>query len=245
MKVTNEKPLKAVVLTLAVFAAAVEASSVESIRQELSKVLPKDLSYDIKPSPLTGFHNVLIGPQVLYVTDDGRYLIDGNVFDLTTHVNVTDILKKEARVASLAKIPEADTLTFKATRSDAVTVTVFTDVDCDYCRQLHSEMANYHAKGISIRYLFFPRDGKASDAYQKMQNIWCNANPHEAMSTAMEGKPVAVAACATPIDRHIALGRLMEIRGTPAIILPSGEHVSGYLSAENLRARIDGGSDER
>ena len=239
---SNSKLMQALTLTLtlATFSTVLEADSEASIRQALTKVLPGDLTYDLKPAPIQGLYSVMIGPQVLYVTNDGRYLMEGNVFDLQTHVNITDNLKREARIASLASVQEADTLTFKSAQLDAETVTVFSDVDCAYCRQFHKEMADYHARGINIRYLFFPRDGKNSDTYQKMQNIWCNENPREAWTAAIAGKSVTTAACANPIDRHIALGRLMEIRGTPAIILPSGEHVAGYLSADKLRAKIDG-----
>ena len=219
---SNSKLMQALMLTLASFSTVLEADSEARIRQELTRVLPGDLTYDLKPAPIQGLYSVMIGPQVLYVTNDGRYLIEGNVFDLQTHVNITDNLKREARIASLVSVQEADTLTFKTARPDAVTVTVFSDVDCAYCRQFHKEMADYHAHGINIRYLFFPRDGKNSDTYQKMQNIWCNENPREAWTAAIAGKSVTTAACANPIDRHIALGRLMEIRGTPAIILPSG-----------------------
>lgn len=237
---TSQKATALLLCMLATAAASVVAQELEKIRDDLDRILPKDLSYEIQSSPVKGLKQIVIGPQVLYVTEDGGHLIEGNIFDLKTHVNVTETLKKAARNSALIKLLDTETLTYKAPQADAQTITVFTDVDCGFCRQFHSEMADYNAKGISIRYLLYPREGKNSEAYQKSQNIWCSRNQREAMNAIMTGKQVSVGNCATPIDKHIALGKLMEIRGTPAIILPSGEYIAGYIDPKQLREKMDG-----
>lgn len=234
--------MRAVALLLSIVSTSPGSQEITDLRQKISKLLPKDLNYEIKPGPIKGLHNIAIGPQILYVTDDGKYLIEGNIFDLETHANITQNLKKDARIRTLNGISEKETITFASNRPDAVTVNVFIDTECEYCRQLHKEMAEYNAKGINVRYFFFPREGAGSESYQMAQNIWCNASQREAMNAAFAGKTVARTNCATPIEKHIAIGKLMEIRGTPAIILPTGEYIAGYLNAEKIHEKITGTS---
>ncbi len=52
-------------------------------------------------------------------------------------------------------------------KNAAHTVTVFTDIDCGYCRKLHGEIAKYNDNGIRVRYLFFPRSGEGGESYKK------------------------------------------------------------------------------
>ena len=119
------------------------------------------------------------------------------------------------------------------------TVTVFTDIDCGYCRRLHTDMAGYNDKGIRIRYLFYPRAGIGSESYNKAVSVWCADDRKQAMTQAKAGQPVAPKTCENPVDEHYALGQAMRLQGTPALILESGETVPGYVPPDKLRQALD------
>jgi thiol:disulfide interchange protein DsbC len=126
-----------------------------------------------------------------------------------------------------------------APRETKHTVTVFTDVDCTYCRKLHAEMKQYNDLGIRVRYLFYPRSGPDSESWTKAEQVWCSANRNEALTRAKRGDSLTAKACANnPVARDYELGQDVGLRGTPAIILPSGELLGGYVPPAMLIKRL-------
>jgi len=45
--------------------------------------------------------------------------------------------------------------------------------------------------------------------------------------------------CTNPVQKHMELGELMGIRGTPAIVLDNGEMVPGYVEPKKLAALLE------
>jgi thiol:disulfide interchange protein DsbC len=119
------------------------------------------------------------------------------------------------------------------------TITVFTDIDCGFCRRLHAEIGKYNASGIRVRYLFMPRAGKGSESYKKAVGVWCAKDRQRAMTDAKAGKDVPAQDCKNPVDEHLALAELLGINGTPALILPDGELLPGYVPADRLKAAME------
>lgn len=114
------------------------------------------------------------------------------------------------------------------------TVTVFTDTECGYCRKLHREIADYGAQGIRVRYVFFPRAGVGSGSYKEAVSVWCSDDRQRAMTEAKSGKKLAAKSCKNPVKKHMEVGELLGISGTPAIVLESGDLVPGYVPAKRL-----------
>ena len=82
------------------------------------------------------------------------------------------------------------------------TVTVFTDVDCAYCRRLHSQIAEYNRLGIRVRYLFYPRSGPNTDSWTKAEEVWCSDNRNDALTRAKLGEELKAKPCAgNPVAR--------------------------------------------
>ena len=176
----------------------------------------------------TGVAGVLefnIGAQVLYVTEDGRFLFKGNIFDLITQENLTEKAEKVSRVSTLDTFGEDNMLVYKA-KDHKRYITVFTDVDCPYCRKLHDEVGEYLKNGISVRYMFLPFKGKNS--FDKSVSIMCSKTPLAAMNNAKQGRKISSVTCEHPIKQHMQLGQEFGIRGTPAIIIDNGEMLPGY-----------------
>jgi thiol:disulfide interchange protein DsbC len=174
------------------------------------------------------------GSEIAYVTTDGKYAISGDLFDIAKSDNLTEAHRRELRMKQIDAIPETDMVVF-GPKDPKYTVTVFTDVDCAYCRQLHSQISDYNRLGIRVRYIFFPRTGPNTDSWTKAEEVWCSPNRNEALTRAKLGQPLPNKPCANnPVARTYALGRSFGLEGTPAIVLANGELIGGYLPPGQL-----------
>lgn len=208
-----------------------------TVKAALAKALPDVKIDSVAPSPVSGLYEVMVGTQIIYVSEDGRYFVDGQVVDLKTRENLTDVRLSGVRKAAVDAIPENQMLIFSAPKYDH-TVTVFTDIDCPYCAKLHSQMDQYEAEGIRVRYLFYPRAGARSPSYDEAVSVWCADDPNQALTDAKAGKKIPAKTCDNPVDEHMALGRKVGINGTPAIMLEDGEMVPGYVEPKRLSQMI-------
>ena len=116
---------------------------------------------------------------------------------------------------------------------------MFTDIDCTYCRRLHSQIQQYLDLGIEVRYLMYPRNGPASQAWSKAEDVWCSADRQNALTQAKLDRDFPTASCdASIVQDHYVLGRDVGLSGTPAIVLEDGTLISGYLPPDALNARL-------
>ena len=195
----------------------------------------------VTPSEVPGLFEVQTDGGPLYVTDDAGYLIAGNVYEIQEGglVNLTERKRSAERRKLFASIDETDLITFTPEDGAKVSVLVFTDTDCGYCRQLHAQMANYHALGIEVRYLAFPRAGVGSPTYDKMVSAWCSDDTGEALTALKRGDGIPGKYCEShPVGEQYELGQLIGIMGTPAILLPSGRLLPGYVPPDDLAALL-------
>lgn len=184
---------------------------------------------DIVPAPIPGMYRILLGPQVAYVSADGHYFLRGDIIDLKNGKNLTAAERDRARLAYLNRLGESDMIVFAPAHVKR-SITVLTDIDCDYCRLLEQDRPALNAMGVEVRYLFFPRDGVGTASWNKAVSVWCAKDHKSAFTAAMEGKPIKALACkAAPVTAGYEFGRLLGIDGTPAIITDSGRMINGYL----------------
>lgn len=198
---------------------------------------------EVRPSPVAGLYEVRKDHQFGYVTADGRYLIQGDMVDLKTGAEITRRHRREDRLAAIAALGEDNLLIFapKPPLRTRYVVTAFTDVDCPFCRKMQSKMAEYNARGIAFRYAFFPRSGPDTESFYQAEAVWCAKDRHAALIAAMHDKRLPIPAhCDNPVAREYALGRALGLRGTPMLILPDGEMVTGYVPPDALLAHLEG-----
>jgi thiol:disulfide interchange protein DsbC len=188
---------------------------------------------DVKSSEIKGLFEVTVGGNVFYVSDDGKYLIQGHLIDVASHTDLTESKLGGARKLALEKLGVNKMIVFKP-KISKYTVSIFTDIDCGYCRKLHSELDQYMVEGITIQYLFYPRAGKGSDSYHKAISVWCADDRKAALTAAKKGEIPAVKTCDNPIDEHMKLADEFEVKGTPMIITEKGNIYPGYLPAKQL-----------
>ena len=192
----------------------------------------------VRTSALPGIYEVAHGGEVLYVSGDGRYALSGDLYETDSGRNLTEQRRTEVRGVALRALADADTIIF-GPKSARYTVTVFTDIDCPYCRRMHSEIAEYNRLGVRIRYAFYPRSGPGSDSWKKAEAVWCAPNRQDALTRAKAGAAVPPRACPdAPVAKTWELGRELGIRGTPGMFTDRGDYLSGYLSPQRLLERL-------
>jgi thiol:disulfide interchange protein DsbC len=217
--------------------AAAQAGKPDDVRAQIAKRLEIKVE-DIRPSPISGLYEVRSGAEVGYVSMDGRYYVNGDVFDITSKENLTEEVRKKGRVALLSAIKDQDAIVFEPKGTAQHTVTVFTDVDCVHCRRMHSEIAELNRLGIRVRYLMFPRGGPGSDSWAKAESVWCSADRKDALTRAKKGEKVSAKKCDTPVATQYELGRSLGVSGTPGIFTDKGEYLAGYANAAYLAAYL-------
>ncbi|MEP7246423.1 MAG: DsbC family protein, partial [Gammaproteobacteria bacterium] len=205
-------------------AASFTVAAAADPRVELATKIPGAKADDLRESPIPGMYELTRGSDVAYVTSDGKYAIAGDLYDMAANDNLTEKSRRVERVKLIDGVPESQMVVF-APKDPKYTVTVFTDVDCGYCRKLHSQIAEYNRLGIKVRYVFFPRSGPNTESWTKAEEVWCSSNRGDALTRAKLGQEISGPKhCAnSPVARTYALGEEIGVRGTPAIVLASGE----------------------
>lgn len=212
------------------------------VRQALMKLVPKAKIDQITPAPLPGFYQVIASGHLVYISNDGKYLLSGQLIDASKGASLTDDAWAAFRKAELAKVPVSDRIVY-APPNPKYTVTVFTDVTCPYCRVLHEEIKAINQEGIAVQYLAWPRsgvtgdDGQPTATYKEMVSIWCAADRKDAFTQAKKGHDPKSADCKNPVKDQFDLGLRLGITGTPAIYAEDGTLIGGYLTpAQMLQA---------
>jgi thiol:disulfide interchange protein DsbC len=215
--------------------AAVQPAPAADPRIDIARRIPGGArAEELRATPIPGIWELTRGGEIAYVSADGKYAISGDLVDLGTNTNITEGHRREVRVRMLAAVPESDMVIF-GPKDPKYTVTVFTDVDCPYCRKLHSEIAEYNALGVRVRYLPYPRTGPNSPSWTRAEQVWCSVDRSAALTRAKLGEDIKTKVCANnPVARSWDLGQTFEIQGTPAIVMADGEMLPGYVPPDAL-----------
>jgi len=223
-------------------AADVDPKLKKKIEERLQQARPEFSISTVAETPIEGLYQAQIvnGPMV-YVTRKGDYLIAGDLFHVSEKglVNVTEQGRNEERAAAMAKLERDDMIIFSPEGETKAHVTVFTDIDCGYCRKLHQEVPELNKMGIEVRYLAYPRAGLSSQSHKKLATAWCSENPQETLTRFKAGESIPLKVCEdNPVAMEYQLGRQLGVTATPALVLESGELQLGYMKAPQLAARL-------
>ncbi|MBD8872385.1 DsbC family protein [Rhodanobacter sp. DHB23] len=217
----------------------VDASDLQVVQQALAK-LASGVQVDVvNRAPLPGFYQVIASGQLVYISADGKYLLNGDLVDLGAKKSLNDAAWAAFRKAELDKLPAAARLSY-APANPKYRITVFTDVTCPYCRVLHEHMAELNKAGVAVDYLAWPRSGvvdgagRPTETYKAMVSAWCAADPKAALDGEFAGREPKAASCANPVQQEFDLGVKLGVNGTPAIFTASGRQIGGYLTPEQL-----------
>ena len=210
------------------------------IKTKLESIRPGIPIDTVAESQVNSLYQITLqSGDTIFANESADYFLVGELFKVEGEqlVNLTEQERQSRRIAALEKVPDNEYVTF-APEEVKATVTVFTDVDCGYCRKLHQEMQELNKFGVAVRYLAFPRAGVGSPSYQKMVSAWCADDRNTALTAIKQGAPIPPKQCDNPVSRHLALGGEFGVTGTPSLVLEDGRLVPGYMPAARLAAAL-------
>ncbi len=226
------------ILLLAVSLAAVAGDDYRIIEERIRTLAPHANSIAISETPIDGILQVQINGDIVYTSADGKYMFQGRIIDLDTREDLTEASKAGLRKELMANIDPSGQITFSP-EDPVYDLTVFTDIDCGYCRKLHSQVDEYNKQGIAIHYMSFPRAGVGSRSYEKAVSVWCARDQQSAMTQAKLGSEPDPEQCDNPVAEQYQLGIDLGVTGTPALLTSSGQLIPGYVPPDQLRLRLD------
>ncbi len=214
------------------------ADAQEEIKSALESLMGSALSGDvIEPSNVPGIYIININGSIYHALLQDQILLIGEAFDLERGVSLNDEINNQAIGAAVSDISLVDMIVFAAHEKKRH-MTVFTDIDCGYCRRFHQEVPVLNAAGLEVRYMAFPRAGIGSSSYEKIVTVWCSEDPQQAMTSSKAGQYLEPLTCQNPVAKQYMIGQESGVRGTPTLVLDDGTVIGGYLPAEDLLVRI-------
>lgn len=239
MRSTSKSVLAVAVLFAAVGVTHAADSPEAAARSAVTAMAPQAKIEMVEAAPIPGFQQVMAGGHLIYVSNDGKYAMQGNLYDA---VNKRDLTGDRLAVNTRQKIdavPDSERIIFAPKGKPKYTVTIFTDLDCGYCRKLHSQVAEYNKLGIQFDYLFFPRTGIGSPSYDKAVSVWCAKDRKTAFTEAKEGKTPSAAKCKNPVADEYNLGIEVGVAGTPTILTENGTKIGGYMPPDQMLRKLE------
>jgi thiol:disulfide interchange protein DsbC len=251
-----------VLITSSVYAFAVSNDAPQSATSAPAQVKPVLAAFDAEAlkiklssklglvveqviaTPMLGLAELVTDQGLFYASYDGNYLIQGKLLGLGQNItNLTEQSMAKVRVKGMEKFSD-DMIVYPA-KNEKHTITVFTDITCGYCRKLHEQMDDYNDKGITVRYLAYPRagitdrEGKLTQGYKDLRSVWCNEDPAMALTKAKSGSGIPARICEKPIKEEFDFGRRVGVTGTPAIMLANGMMLPGYRGPDDMISMLE------
>jgi thiol:disulfide interchange protein DsbC len=221
-----------------VVAEVAEEVNFDAVEKKVRTLVPNAKTIAISETPIEGVLQVQINSDIIYMTADGRYLLQGQIMEVDTRINITDQAKSGLRVGVLSELKREEQISF-APEKAKYDLLVFTDIDCGYCRKLHNQMDEYNEEGIAIHYMAFPRAGVGSASFDKFVSVWCADDQQSAMTLAKNGGDPESQKCPNPIAEQYDVGREIGVTGTPALVTTDGTLIPGYVPPAQLRQRLE------
>ena len=220
-------------LALTVF--AVSAIAQDAIKKELEKKFPDVKAERITKTTYGNLFEVYAGGEIFYTDEKVTFLLLGTLVDAQTRVNVSEARLQKLNVINFNELPFENAI--KLVRGNGSRrIAIFEDPNCGYCKRFEQDI---NATDNITAYIF-PYPILAQDSIDKSKAIWCSTDRLKAWQDQMlrEKAPTAKGTCDTPIDKVLALGRKMNVTGTPTTFFEDGERISGALPKDKIEAKL-------
>jgi thiol:disulfide interchange protein DsbC len=231
-------------LLSAILLASVSAHAGEAqIRKAITGKFPGAQIASVSKTPYGGLYEVVIDGEVIYASDDGKYLVMGNIIDLATRRNLTAARTAKLNEVKWATLPLDKAI--KEVRGDGSRkLAVFSDADCPFCRKLEPELEKLN--NVTIYTFLYPIEGLHPQAIPLSKQIWCEKDRLKAWKDYMlrGQKPKSNGDCANPVDEVVALGNKLRVTGTPTIIFENGQRVPGFVPGDKLDQMLAAASNK-
>jgi thiol:disulfide interchange protein DsbC len=210
----------------------------EELKTKLTSMLGLEI-IKVEASAMPGLVELITNQGLFYASADGKFFIQGKLYGLGgTVTNYSEESLAKVRIDGMKKFTEA--MIVYPAKNEKHIITVFTDITCGYCRKMHEQMDDYNDKGITVRYLAYPRSGvkdragQYSQGFKDLRSIWCHEDPASALTKAKMGSSVAQRICDKPVEDEFNFGRQVGVNSTPTVILENGMMIPGYKEPDAL-----------
>jgi thiol:disulfide interchange protein DsbC len=228
---------------LLAFTAHAQTGPEADIKKSLEASLGNGAKVDsVRDAGFLGLYEVVIGGDVLYTDRKAGYLVLGDIVETKSRKNLTEERKNKLAQIKFSDLPLE--LAIKQVRGNGRRVFAsFEDPNCGYCKKLAKEVAAM--KDVTIYTFLYPI--LSPDSTEKSKAIWCASDRAKAWNDWMvNGVEPATGKCdASAIDKVTALGRKLNIRGTPTIFSTDGSRIPGYIPVAQIEQTIAGIGSER
>jgi len=215
-----------------------DAKIAATIRGNLAKRLPNLPPIDeVTRAPVPGLWELRVGSHVIYSDAQGSFVIEGEILDTSTNVNLTRQRIENLTAFDFAKLPLKDAVVWKQ-GSGTRKLVVFADPNCGYCRKLERDLRS--VPDITVFTFLVPILG--GDSPEKSRDIWCAKDRGTAWRNWMidntPPQPAGQACDTAALSRNVLLGEKHGVTGTPSLVFENNERVSGIISNEALERKF-------
>ena len=220
-----------------VLSAGAAEPALDKVKATVQKALGPNVEIkSVTKSPLAGLYEINLGSQVVYSDATGRYVLNGDLLDTQTATNLT-----QERLAELNRVKWSDLPLDRAVKwvkgNGARKIAVFSDPNCPYCKKLETTLQS--VDNVTVYTFLYPV--LSPDSTAKSKAIWCATDRAKTWESWMldHRAPSGAGTCdTTALDKNLALGRGMNVTGTPTIFLPDGRRLPGAVSADQLNQAL-------
>ena len=215
------------------------AFSSEDIRLQLKKKLPDIDIGEIRKLDDSLMYEVILNDDLFYVDGEIKYIIRGELIEISSLKNISIDRKKELEAIKNKKleIPFDDYPLQHAIKINEgqgpYKVIYFADPYCGYCKKFDKEVIS-KLKDTTVYLFLYPILSEKS--INTSEDIYCSANQANAwIDFIINGTLPIRKKCKTSIEDIMTFGKKMKIRGTPTLIFADGRRVPGALSYDQFR----------
>lgn len=227
-------PIKNFVL-VALTLFAISAFANETVKQELAKKYPEVKAERITKTTYGNLFEVFTGGEILYTDEKVTFLLLGTLVDTQTRVNISEARLQKLNVINFNDLPFENAI--KLVRGNGSRrMAIFADPNCGYCKRFEQDVNVMD----NITAYIFAYPILAQDSIDKSKAIWCSTDRLKAWQDQMlrEKAPTGKGTCDNPIDKVVALGRKLNVTGTPTTFFEDGERISGALPKDRIEAKL-------
>ena len=233
------------VLGLAAFAllSNVACANDAALRTAIEAKFPKAKIQSVNKLPDIELYELVIDGEIYYADPALKYLMDGNLIDMSTMSSITATRKREIEEQEMKRLamPFDDLplqYAFKKVIGDGSRrMAYFADPNCGYCKRFDRDTLP-KVDNVTIYMFMYPVITEQSVPLSK--SIWCSSDRAKAWDDYVIGgiSPKAAPTCDTPIDKILSFGQEKRIRGTPTLFFADGTRVPGAIQLDQLKEML-------
>jgi thiol:disulfide interchange protein DsbC len=220
-----------------IFSGLAHSQSEQQLKNDIQKKLGVNAKVrSVSPAPVTGLYEILVGNEIFYTDSTGKYLIQGEIIELSTGKNITEQRQSDLNRIKWSDLNQANAI--KNVRGNGSRqLAIFSDPNCGYCKRLEKSLQQLD--NVTIYTYLIPI--LSPDSAQKAKQIWCSSDPYKAYIDWMVNgvSPSGKTDCSNPLDKNLTTAKNYGITGTPTIFFTDGSRFPGAVQITDIEKKLN------